>query len=227
MSDLSVLPTTSQETLQASSQAKTFVIHLEKTDASTAKKPSQTFRYSWCKLIVLIIGLLALIGGSIGYYYATKQPTTFAQTLEVESRKPEIIAMWKKPHSKKSGGKKSGGKKSWKKPKQYKGPAPTYEYSAGSGKSVKVTWYDPLTGGGACTGKRHGGQEMVIAVAPSFGAKCGQGVLLKSNGRECRVTVVDRCMGCNAYHIDATPGVWTCLGIALSIGEIKVDAELL
>lgn len=96
--------------------------------------------------------------------------------------------------------------------------------------SAALTYYDPSTGGGACTGHVYSKYDMIVAVSSSVLHSqnlCGKQItLIAPNGNSAKVTVVDECDengGCVPGTIDGTQsGVWGALGLSTGLGRVGI-----
>ncbi|CAI0650487.1 unnamed protein product [Colletotrichum noveboracense] len=99
----------------------------------------------------------------------------------------------------------------------------------GGGSGV-MTWFNPSLG--SC-GRTNGDNDMVVAIShitmgdaggnPNNNPNCGKTITISRGGITKTATIVDKCMGCAADHIDVSPAVFRAfadLG-AGKIGDVK------
>ncbi|KAI0892691.1 RlpA-like double-psi beta-barrel-protein domain-containing protein-containing protein [Annulohypoxylon nitens] len=88
--------------------------------------------------------------------------------------------------------------------------------------SGEMTYYAP--GLGAC-GQTNTESEAVVAMSsPDQDGHCGQTVKITYGGKTVNAVVVDKCPGCAANSIDASPSVFEQLA-SLDLGRINIDWE--
>lgn len=110
--------------------------------------------------------------------------------------------------------------------------------------SGQLTFYDPSTGGGACTGKIYSSTDMVVALSSSLLNKnipnlslCGKRIDIAYNDQKSEkvahvvATVVDECSekdGCVKGTVDGTVGgVWKALGLHTDLGKVAITWRVL
>ncbi|KAM7207817.1 papain inhibitor [Naviculisporaceae sp. PSN 640] len=93
--------------------------------------------------------------------------------------------------------------------------------------SGELTYYDP--GLGAC-GQTHGPGDAIVAIDqwafgndpnPNRSPQCNRKIRVNYNGKSAVVTVVDKCMGCNAGDLDVSPSVFNALTGNLGLGRVR------
>ncbi|KAI1455979.1 RlpA-like double-psi beta-barrel-protein domain-containing protein-containing protein [Annulohypoxylon moriforme] len=88
--------------------------------------------------------------------------------------------------------------------------------------SGQMTWYQP--GLGAC-GQTNSASDAVVAMSsPDQDGHCGQTVKISYGGKTATATVVDKCPGCSANSIDASPAIFQQLA-SLDVGRIQITWE--
>ncbi|KAI0888601.1 RlpA-like double-psi beta-barrel-protein domain-containing protein-containing protein [Annulohypoxylon maeteangense] len=88
--------------------------------------------------------------------------------------------------------------------------------------SGEMTWYQP--GLGAC-GQTNTASDAVVAMSsPDQDGHCGQTVSISYGGKTVTATVVDKCPGCSATSIDASPAVFQQLA-SLDAGRVQITWE--
>lgn len=100
-------------------------------------------------------------------------------------------------------------------------PSPKKHRHHKKGTKAKATWY----GGGqldapACGGSRPSDDDLVGAVAENSPFKCHDRITLKKGNKSVTVTIVDKCEGCETYHIDLTKGAFQHLD-SLTAGVVE------
>ncbi|KAI8869040.1 hypothetical protein GQ42DRAFT_124338 [Ramicandelaber brevisporus] len=98
----------------------------------------------------------------------------------------------------------------------------------------KATFYD--AGSGSC-GLVNKDSDRIVAIShliygqyanPNTAAVCGQCLSVRSNvtGKSTKVTITDKCMGCDRSHIDLSKAAWDDLGISQDAGVIGISFTL-
>ncbi|KAI1208338.1 RlpA-like double-psi beta-barrel-protein domain-containing protein-containing protein [Annulohypoxylon truncatum] len=88
--------------------------------------------------------------------------------------------------------------------------------------SGEMTWYTP--GLGAC-GQTNTESDAVVAMSsPDQDGHCGKQVKITYGGKTTTATVVDKCPGCAATSIDASPAVFEQVA-SLDAGRIDITWE--
>lgn len=93
----------------------------------------------------------------------------------------------------------------------------TTSSSSDTNTGYKITWIGPTTGAYSSCGTLYEDGSMFVAVDPSVLPACAQGstgtpMTITANGKTISAYAIDKCMGCDANHIDVATAVYEALG---------------